>query len=199
MTAGPLHVAPVTGGALRDLLPALANLRIEVFRDFPYLYDGTLDYEQRYIAGFAEAADTVVVVARDGDEIAGMATASPMRGHADAFAEPFRARGYDIDKLFYCGESVLRHAYRGRGIGHAFFDHREAHGRALGSFTHVTFCGVVRPAEHPLRPREYRPLDSFWKKRGYMLLEGVRARFSWKDIDKPAADEKEMQFWIKSL
>ena len=27
----------------------------------------------------------------------------------------------------------------------------------------------------------------------------ARARFSWKDIDKPAADEKEMQFWIKSL
>ncbi len=199
MTAGPLHVAPVTGAALRDLLPALAHLRIEVFRDFPYLYDGTLDYEQRYIAEFAAGPDTVVVVARDGDEIIGMATASPVQGHADAFAEPFRERGYDIDKLFYCGESVLRRAYRGRGIGHAFFDHREAHGRALGRFTHVTFCGVVRPADHPLRPREYRPLDGFWHKRGYAPLDGVRARFSWKDIDKPVADEKAMQFWIKGL
>lgn len=199
MTVGSLSVAPVMGSALQDLLPALAHLRIEVFRDYPYLYDGTLDYEQRYICEFASSADTVVVVARDGEEIVGMATASPMQGHADAFAEPFRARGYDIDKLFYCGESVLRRTYRGRGIGHAFFDQREAHGRALGRFTHVTFCGVVRPADHPLRPANYRPLDGFWRKRGYAPLEGVRARFSWKDIDKPASDEKEMQFWIKSL
>lgn len=194
-----LTVAPVTGSALADVLPALARLRIEVFRDYPYLYDGTLDYEERYIADFAAAADTVVVVARDGDEIVGMATASPMRGHADAFAEPFRALGYDLDTLFYCGESVLRRSYRGRGIGHAFFDHREAHGRALGRFTHVTFCGVVRPPDHPLRPADYRPLDSFWRKRGYTPLDGVRARFSWKDIDKPEADEKDMQFWLKPL
>ncbi len=72
-------VAPVTGSALQDLLPALADLRIEVFRDYPYLYDGSHDYEQRYIADFAAAADTVVVVARDGNEIVGMATASPCR------------------------------------------------------------------------------------------------------------------------
>lgn len=194
-----LTVAPVTGPALAGLLPELACLRIEVFRDFPYLYDGTLDYEQRYIADFAAAADTVVVVARDGEEIVGMATASPMQGHADAFAEPFRAHGYDIDRLFYCGELVLRRSYRGRGIGHAFFDHREAHGRALGRFTHVTFCGVVRAPDHPLKPAGYQPLDAFWRKRGYAPLEGVRARFAWKDIDQPAADEKEMQFWLKPL
>ncbi len=194
-----LTVAPVTGSALADVLPALARLRIEVFRDYPYLYDGTLDYEQHYISEFAAAADTVVVVARDGDEIVGMATASPMRGHADAFAEPFRAHGYDLDTLFYCGESVLRHSYRGRGLGHAFFDHREAHGRALGRFKYVTFCGVVRPPDHPLKPPDYRTLDSFWRKRGYAPLDGVRARFSWKDIDKPEADEKDMQFWLKPL
>ncbi|MEZ5924752.1 MAG: GNAT family N-acetyltransferase [Hyphomicrobiaceae bacterium] len=199
MTAGEVTVEPVTGTALRDLLPALALLRIEVFRDFPYLYDGTLGYEQRYIAEFAAAADTVVVVAKAGEEIVGMATASPMLGHADAFAEPFRERGYDVDRLFYCGESVLKRTYRGRGIGHAFFDHREAHGRALGRFTHVTFCGVVRPPDHPLRPPDYRPLDGFWRKRGYLPLDGVRARFSWKDIDKSEADEKEMQFWIRPL
>jgi GNAT superfamily N-acetyltransferase len=199
VTAGAIAVAPVTGAALADVLPALARLRIEVFRDYPYLYDGTLDYEERYIADFAAADDTVVVVARDRDEIVGMATASPMRGHADAFAEPFRTRGYDIDTLLYCGESVLRRAYRGHGIGHAFFDHREAHGRALGRFTHVTFCGVVRPPDHPLRPAGYVPLDGFWRKRGYTPLEGVRARFAWKDIDKEQADEKEMQFWLKLL
>jgi hypothetical protein len=66
---------------------------------------------------------------------------------------------------------------------------------SLGRFTHVTFCGVVRPADHPLRPADYRPLDDFWLKRGYARFEGVSAR----SIVKPAADEKAMQFWTRSL
>ena len=29
----------------------------------------------------------------------------------------------------------------------------------------------------------YRPLDSFWRARGYAPLPGVIAEFSWKDVD----------------
>ena len=36
--------------ALREVVSDLARLRIEIFRDFPYLYDGTLAYEERYIS-----------------------------------------------------------------------------------------------------------------------------------------------------
>ena len=48
------------------MLPDLARLRITVFRDWPYLYDGTLDYEQEYLAKFAAAKGAVCVIARDG-------------------------------------------------------------------------------------------------------------------------------------
>ena len=46
----------LTGERLAQALPSLAELRIAVFRDFPYLYDGTLAYEQDYLARFAAAA-----------------------------------------------------------------------------------------------------------------------------------------------
>ena len=194
-----VRVEPLTGKALQAALPALARLRIAVFRAYPYLYDGTLDYEENYIRKFAAAEGTVIVVASDGGEIVGASTASPMDGHADEFAAAFRAKGYDTAKIFYCGESVLLPHYRGHGIGHKFFDHREARARELGGFTHTTFCGVVRPADHPLRPKDYVPLDGFWMKRGYEKLDGVTARYSWKEIGEPAATEKTMQFWIRPL
>ena len=41
-----LRVALLTGTALGQVLPDLARLRITVFRDWPYLYEGTLAYEQ---------------------------------------------------------------------------------------------------------------------------------------------------------
>lgn len=194
-----IAVRSLTGAELAQGLPALARLRMEVFRAWPYLYDGTTDYEQGYLAKFAQAPGAVIVAAEDAGEIVGCATAAPMAAVDPAFAAPFRARGMDVDTIFYCGESVLRAGYRGRGLGHAFFDAREARARALGAFTKSAFCGVVRAAGHPLAPADYVPLDAFWRKRGYAKAEGLTCTFTWKDIDQSRETAKTMQFWMKDL
>jgi GNAT superfamily N-acetyltransferase len=194
-----LRVENLTGDAMRAAIPELARLRVIVFRDWPYLYDGTLNYESAYLRRFAAAHDAVVVAAYDGDRIIGAATGAPLKDHAEAFGKAFIDRGLDIDRIFYCGESVLLSDYRGHGLGHAFFDGREAHARALGGFTHITFCGVVRPDDHPLKPSAYRPLDAFWTKRGYAKADGLTTSFAWKDIDEPDETAKHMQFWMKAL
>ncbi len=194
-----IDVRSLTGEEIKPVLPELARLRIVVFRDWPYLYDGTLEYEEGYLAKLAKAKGAVVVVARDGDEIVGASTAAPMIEHADEFGEPFKKAGYDISKIFYCGESVLLKSHRGHGLGHAFFDNREAHGRKLGGFTHSSFCRVVRPADHPLKPKDYVPLDGFWRKRGYEPVEGLIATYKWKDIDRPDETDHQMQFWMKAF
>lgn len=194
-----LRVENLTGAAVGAAIPELARLRVAVFRDWPYLYDGTINYETAYLRRFAASKDSIVVAAFDGDAIVGVATGAPLSDHAEAFASAFIERGLDIDRIFYCGESVLLSDYRGHGLGHAFFDGREAHARALGRFTHITFCGVVRPDDHTLKPRDYRPLDAFWMKRGYARAEGLTTKFAWKDVDQPAETEKLMQFWMKAL
>jgi GNAT superfamily N-acetyltransferase len=194
-----LEVKSLFGEEIVGVLPDLARLRIIVFRDWPYLYDGTIAYEEKYLAKLAAAKGAVCVIARDGLEIVGASTAAPMIEHADEFAEPFEKAGYDISNIFYCGESVLLKSHRGHGLGNAFFDHREAQARRLGGFTHSTFCRVVRPDDHPLKPKDYRPLDDFWRKRGYAPLGGLIATYAWKDIDQPAETDHEMQFWMKPL
>jgi GNAT superfamily N-acetyltransferase len=194
-----VRVAPLTGKSMAGALDALARLRIAVFHDWPYLYDGTLEYEQTYLAKLAAARGAVIVAAYDGENIVGCATGAPMAEAEAEVSAPFAARGYDIGRIFYCGESVLLRAYRGRGLGHAFFDHREAQARALGGFTHAAFCAVVRPEDHPLRPKDYVPLDAFWQKRGYAKADGLLTRFAWKDIDRSGETEKPMQFWMRAL
>lgn len=194
-----VRVEPLVGAAVMRGLPALARLRIAVFREWPYLYDGTLAYEQRYLEKFSKSADAVIVAAIDGEEIVGVSTGTPLIGHADAFAEPLRARGFDVERVFYFGESVLLPQYRGQGVGNQFFDQREAHARKLGRYTHTTFCAVVRPDDHPLKPPGYRPLDAFWGKRGYRKVDGVIGSFGWLDIGASEQTEKPMQFWMKAL
>lgn len=177
----------------------MARLRIEVFRAFPYLYDGSLAYEQTYLDKFAATAGSVIVAAYDGNEIIGCATAAPLLGHEAEFAEPFLKAGYDAKRIYYFGESVLRASYRGRGIGHAFFDHREAAARKVDGVTHTAFCGVIRPADHPARPADYSPLDAFWMKRGYARVPELVAHYAWTDVGDDAKSSKPMQFWMRAL
>ncbi len=188
----------LTGAAVEAALDDLARLRIEVFRDWPYLYDGDFDYERRYMASYRDSPGAVLVGAFDGDRLVGAATGTPMEDHASDFARAFEDSGIALTDIFYCAESVLLPAYRGQGAGHAFFDAREAHGRALGR-RHSAFCGVVRPADHPMRPADYRPLDAFWRKRGYSQVEGAVATFAWKDVGCDAETRKPLQIWMRRL
>ena len=193
-----LTIAPLEGEDLDAALPDVARLRIKVFREWPYLYDGDMDDETRYLTAYAGSRGAIIVGARDGGGLVGASTGAPMEDHAEAFAAPFIERGYDLNDIFYCGESVLLRAYRGQGVGHVFFDLREQHARRLRR-RWSCFCAVMRRDDHPLKPADYRPLDGFWEKRGYRKMPGVIAEFPWKDVDLPRETLKPMQFWIREL
>lgn len=188
----------LAGDSLTRRLPEIGALRIAVFCDFPYLYDGDPAYEAEYLRPYAESPDALVVGAFDGDRLVGVTTATPMEDHAEDFAAPFAARGIDLSSVYYFGESVLLREYRGYGLGHVFFDAREAKGRALGR-THAAFCAVIRPDNHPAHPSGYTPLDAFWTRRGYAKIDGLIARFAWRDIGEAEETDKPMQFWMKAL
>ena len=187
----------LTGDAVARALDDVARLRIEVFRDWPYLYEGDLDYERNYLTAY-QSPGAVVVVAENDGRIVGAATGAPMVDHADDFAAAFVGRPEPLTQIFYCAESVLLPEWRGRGLGHAFFDAREDHARVLG-LRYAAFCSVIRPQDHPARPAGYRPLDGFWRKRGYEPLPGVIATFSWKDRGQKAPSDKQLQFWMRKL
>ena len=102
------------------------------------------------------------------------------------------------ESVFYFGESVLLPEYRGRGIGHAFFDQREAHARALGGFRWTAFCSVDRKDEDPRRPQEYRPNDAFWHKRGYQRRAGMTMQLPWKEVGQGEVDHS-LTFWLREL
>jgi GNAT superfamily N-acetyltransferase len=191
-------VRPLTGAELQDALGDLAALRIAVFAAFPYLYEGSADYERAYLAEFTASPDAVLVAAFDGARIVGAATGSPLAAQDDYIREPFVRQGIDLARVFYFGESVLLGEYRGQGIGHMFFDHREAAARSWGA-SHASFCAVVRPPDHPARPACYAPLDAFWSKRGYASVPGLTGEFTWQEHGEVGESPKPMQYWMKEL
>lgn len=179
-------------------LRALATLRMTVFRSWPYLYDGSMDYEADYLAEFLADEAAVLIVARVGDIPVGMATASPMAGQADAIRQPFLRAGRDLGAISYFGESVLLPQFRGQGIGHRFFDEREAAAREAGASLAV-FCAVQRDSSHPARPPAARDLQPFWEGRGYRQTPDFSTAMSWKEVGQADESEHLMHFWQKHL
>ena len=81
-----MEISTLAGQDLQGALPQLAALRIEVFRDFPYLYEGSLDYEESYLTALIESKDSIIVAAEDDGKIVGCAAGSALEGHHQEFA-----------------------------------------------------------------------------------------------------------------
>ena len=168
MAQAGVRIEVQQGATLKPVIPALARLRTEVFRDWPYLYDGDLASEERYLATYAQSPRAAVVVASVNQEIVGASTCLPLSDESDNVQRPFRARGWDPARFFDMGESVLRREMRGQGIGVAFFEAREAH--ATCGFG-LRLCRLLRSEGSLARssgvPTGYVPLDAFWTRRGF--------------------------------
>lgn len=188
------------GDAILPVIKELAALRIAVFRDWPYLYEGDIGYEQEYLAAYAGSPRSVCVVARnEAGEAVGASTGIPLADDGEAFHQPFLARGMALDEVFYFGESVLLAPWRGRGVGHAFFDAREAHATGAGDFRWTAFCSVRRDPADPRAPQGYRPNDAFWRTRGYAPVPGMACTLSWRERDDVLPREHSLDFWMRAI
>ncbi len=129
----------------------------------------------------------------------GATTCIPLQNETEDVKQPFLEAGYDLNEIFYFGESILLPQYRGTGLGHRFFDERENHARSFGSYKLTCFCAVNRPSDHPQKPVDYRPNDIFWAKRGYQQEPSLVSTMDWPDIGDDQSTPKQMTFWLRPL
>ena len=130
-----MDIKTYSGEDFSPLIPDISRLRISVFREFPYLYDGDLAYEAEYLRHYVDSPKSVVVVAQDHGAVVGASTGLPLTEADPAFLTAFGDADIDPNTVFYFGESVLAKAHRNQGVGGRFFDLREAHARREGFLT----------------------------------------------------------------
>ncbi len=193
-----VRIEALRGVELAGSLDAVAALRIQVFRDWPYLYEGSVAYEAKYLRMYMDCPRSLVVLVWDGEHCVGASTVLPLRDAPRDMQQPFIDAGLALESIDYFGESVLLHAYRGRGVGVKFFELREAHARELG-LTQCAFCAVERRDDDPRKPTGYVGNDAFWHKRGYRKAPALRTTLSWPDVGEPDQTEKSMTFWLRNL
>ena len=188
-----------TGASIAEVFDGLARLRIAVFRDYPYLYEGSVEYEKGYLQTYLRSDRSFLFAVYDGNTMVGATTCIPLEDETAEIRKPFEDADFDVKKICYFGESILLPNYRGTGLGHRFFDEREAHARSLGDFKICCFCSVDRGEDHPLKPADYRSNDAFWLKRGYQKETALQSAMEWPDLGESVSTPKTMIFWTKPL
>ncbi len=195
---GGLRIDSRYGAQIALDLDSLADLRCRVFRDWPYLYEGSREYEARYLKVYVDCPRALAILVWDGERCVGASTVIPLSDAPHDMQQPFIDAGMDLSRIDYFGESVLLSPYRGRGLGVKFFELREAHARAL-DLPVCAFCAVQRADDHPLKPADYVGNDAFWHKRGYRMAPELQTALEWPDIGETASTRKPMMFWQRTL
>lgn len=193
-----LTLKVVRGKDILAYINELAKLRIDVFKEYPYLYDGDFDYEANYLKTYTQSEQSILVLVLENQKIVGASTGIPLTDETEDLKYPFLVKGLGISKYYYFGESILLPHCRGKGIYPQIFTARELAAREAGCF-YSTFCAVDRSQSNYIIPADYRDLSSFWQRLGYVKQPELRATLEWKQIDEIQSSPKTLIFWVKKL
>lgn len=184
----------------REVIPYIhkvAELRIAVFREYPYLYDGELSYEERYVHMYSQTKDAILVIAEHNHEVVGAITGLPLAESQKEIKALFIKNDIPSERFFYLGEIILLQEYRRKKIGDLMYQQFEKALEEMEFYEKIAICEVVR-AENDLRkPLDYKSLDRFWSRRGYVKHPDLVVYFSWREIGGAGEVKHPMVFWIK--
>jgi ribosomal protein S18 acetylase RimI-like enzyme len=171
------------GTEIAPFLDELAQARIKQFRYYPYLYEGSIEYEKAYLEHYITNKDTLMLAAFDEDKMVGFVTGIPLMSTAEIVHDAenkFAKVGFDANKLYYLGEVIIMPQYRNYGIGHKFVKPMEKKIIELG---YEGSCGLIvdRPDDHPLRPKNFPNLELYAKSFGYVRV-GITSELPWPTI-----------------
>ena len=84
-----LKFIKLSGEEVRPYLKYLGHLRIQLFREYPYLYDGDIQYEEKYLQNYAQCPDSRIMIVADGERIIGATTSIPLKNEDSELRKPF--------------------------------------------------------------------------------------------------------------
>ncbi len=198
-TCAGITVRILTGDDARHHGQKIAGFRNDMFREFPYLYEGSDTNEQEYLDICFRSSQSVILLIYAGEKCVGFSSIIPLEEEINEIKAPFIAADIDMNQYLYIGEFMVLPAYRkGIKLAQSVADFYEDYAHRLGR-KNLVFMTVQRPNDHPMRPANYRSLEPLWRHRGYQKRDDMCVHLSWAQIPTGLDEKNHLDIWEKSL
>ena len=198
-----MEIKLVTGKEICTYLDIVATMRLQYFREFPYLYEGSLEAEKNYIRKLALIPDALLTVALMDEKVIGFCTGVPLKSDYDSIKEAktlFINEGVDPTPYFYYGEMIVLPAFRNAKTLLSMAQAQDAWCKARG-FIFSCFLTVMRKLNDLRFPKKYRSLEPIWLRGGYKRMQ-LSIFLQWPTIQLDGSVEEkvnELEFWEKKI
>lgn len=199
-----MKIEILIGKKILPVIDEVANLRIKLFRDFPYLYVGNLEYEKEYLKIYSNQEEALLIVFKnEKNNIVGVATGAPFSETDELFSEAraeFKRNNLDPTEGYYIGEALILPEYQGKFFSYDLIRQIERQIKSSG-YHYVCFMTVERDPNDPRRPTHYKDIEKIWQRLNYQKTN-IRMHSTYPTLQSDGSIkevENEMVFWIKQL
>lgn len=192
----------LSGKAVAPWVERVSQLRTSIFREFPYLYEGSLEYESNYMRGYMSDPQAIFVLIKNRDTLVGAATGIPLISNSDIVKDArrvFEEHALVCKEYYYFGEAILLPEHRGKGFYTKLVAERERKANEFG-FSKYCFLAVQQKDTHPLKPDGFQSTDGIFKHAGFQKTN-MSIKYNWPTIQQDGStnnSEHIMFFWVKN-
>lgn len=147
-----IAIETLKGKQLVSHLSELAKLRLTVFREYPYLYEGNLDFERHYLSLFANSEDAFLAIAKEGNKVIAAISGFPLDCAQKEIRNAFTHYPMSTKEIFALCEIVVLKEYRSQKIGTLLY--REFENQLSSSrYKKIVLWQVIKSQNDPKKTR----------------------------------------------
>lgn len=190
------------GPEIKDEINFIAQQRIDIFKEYPYLYEGNFETEIAYLMWFVEQRDSCAAIAYKDNNPVGFITGISFvafENHFKGSKDIFIKASLDPSAYYYFCEVIVKPEHRRNSIAKRLFALLEAHAKSQG---YRAGCFVNESHEdHPLKPADYKDLTSLFHALGYTKTN-LSIMFKWQTLAQNGKIEELehiLTYWLKDF
>lgn len=162
------QIVVLEGAQINPYLKDIVELMLAVYREPPYLYEGTMEEYLPLVQTYADSKQGIAALLFDEKKLIGVAAGAPLKDVNPKWHDPFK--NDDMEKIFYIGDEVLLSDYRGKRLGSQLFD--TLVNSIPSSLETIAFSRI----------EEKSPLNDALKARGFIERPEKTVIIPWREI-----------------
>lgn len=191
------------GKEIAPFVDDVGKIRLDLFKEYPYLYAGDLAGERKYLSLYTLDPHSILAIAKVNEQFAGISIGTPLLGKANLFPDAkqlFESIQLKAAECYYYGDVLILKPYRGLSIVTKFFHKQDVLIKSWG-YKYACSMTVIREEDHPLKPKNYQSDDAIGKHFGYTKT-AIKIKVNWPTMQPDYSVknmDNELVFWVKKL